>query len=97
MRLLSIQLVSSPSMRGLSFCRYSLASRAWHALTPLSSLITSSNNGYDGSMMNGLQTLPQWKDYFHAPSGSMLGLLNAIQVYSLLDLTMQHISDLFVA
>jgi len=30
--------------------------------------------------MNGLQSLPQWKDYFHDPSDSQLGLLNAIQV-----------------
>ncbi|KAF9493456.1 general substrate transporter [Pleurotus eryngii] len=42
-------------------------------------LITSSTNGYDGSMMNGLQSLPQWRDYFNSPSGGMLGLLNAIQ------------------
>ena len=42
-------------------------------------LITSSTNGYDGSMMNGLQSLSQWEDAFHKPSGGMLGLLNAIQ------------------
>lgn len=42
-------------------------------------LITSSTNGYDGSMMNGLQSLPQWRDYFNSPHGSQLGLLNAIQ------------------
>ncbi|KAG8929598.1 hypothetical protein FRC03_006385 [Tulasnella sp. 419] len=42
-------------------------------------LITSSTNGYDGSMMNGLQTLDQWKSAFNYPKGSMLGLLNAIQ------------------
>ncbi|KIK54176.1 hypothetical protein GYMLUDRAFT_48970 [Collybiopsis luxurians FD-317 M1] len=42
-------------------------------------LITSSTNGYDGSMMNGLQSLDQWKDYFNHPSDSELGLLNAIQ------------------
>lgn len=42
-------------------------------------LITSSTNGYDGSMMNGLQSLPQWQGYFNNPSNSMLGLLNAIQ------------------
>jgi hypothetical protein len=45
-----------------------------------SSLITSSTNGYDGSMMNGLQSLPQWTGYFDNPSGGRLGLLNAIQV-----------------
>lgn len=42
-------------------------------------LITSSTNGYDGSMMNGLQSLTQWTDYFNHPSGGRLGLLNAIQ------------------
>ncbi|KAJ7599032.1 hexose transporter, partial [Mycena floridula] len=42
-------------------------------------LITSSTNGFDGSMMNGLQSLPQWRDYFHSPHGGQLGLLNAIQ------------------
>ncbi|KAG8875075.1 hypothetical protein FRB97_005409 [Tulasnella sp. 331] len=42
-------------------------------------LITSSTNGYDGSMMNGLQTLTQWKSAFNNPTGSMLGLLNCIQ------------------
>lgn len=45
-----------------------------------SSLITSSTNGFDGSMMNGLQSLNQWKEAFNNPSNSMLGLLNAIQV-----------------
>jgi len=42
-------------------------------------LITSSTNGYDGSMMNGLQTLPQWESAFNYPTGGKLGLLNAIQ------------------
>jgi hypothetical protein len=30
--------------------------------------------------MNGLQSLTQWQEAFNHPSGSMLGLLNAIQV-----------------
>nr|AAT91253.1 hexose transporter [Paxillus involutus] len=42
-------------------------------------LITSSTNGYDGSMMNGLQSLPQWESAFGYPTGGKLGLLNAIQ------------------
>ncbi|KAJ7866427.1 hypothetical protein B0H14DRAFT_3593938 [Mycena olivaceomarginata] len=42
-------------------------------------LITSSTNGYDGSMMNGLQSLPQWEGYFDHPTKGKLGLLNAIQ------------------
>ncbi|KAI0744334.1 general substrate transporter [Daedaleopsis nitida] len=42
-------------------------------------LITSSTNGYDGSMMNGLQSLPQWNMAFNYPNGPKLGLLSAIQ------------------
>ncbi|KAF8893626.1 general substrate transporter [Infundibulicybe gibba] len=42
-------------------------------------LITSSTNGYDGSMMNGLQSLTQWNEAFQHPTGGKLGLLNAIQ------------------
>jgi hypothetical protein len=53
---------------------------AWIALL----LITSSTNGYDGSMMNGLQALDQWKNAFGNPQGSKLGLLNAIQVGSIM-------------
>ncbi|KAN0122334.1 Sugar transporter domain containing protein [Hyaloscypha variabilis] len=41
-------------------------------------VLTSATNGYDGSMMNGLQSLPQWKHYYHNPSPSQLGLLNCI-------------------
>ncbi|KAH7912200.1 hexose transporter [Hygrophoropsis aurantiaca] len=52
-----------------------IALNAWIVLL----LITSSTNGYDGSMMNGLQTLPQWSIPFGSPSGGKLGLLNAIQ------------------
>jgi MFS family permease len=41
-------------------------------------VLTSATNGYDGSMMNGLQTLPYWESYFNNPHGSLLGLLNCI-------------------
>ncbi|CAG8951282.1 hypothetical protein HYFRA_00008031 [Hymenoscyphus fraxineus] len=41
-------------------------------------VLTSATNGYDSSMMNGLQTLEQWRDYYHQPSPSQLGLLNSI-------------------
>lgn len=37
-----------------------------------------SNNGV-GSLMNGLQSLPQWKSYFNQPQGALLGLVNAAQ------------------
>ncbi|KAI0654387.1 hexose transporter [Cubamyces menziesii] len=42
-------------------------------------LITASTNGYDGSLMNSLQSMGQWTDFFHNPQGGTLGLLNAIQ------------------
>ncbi|KAL4799951.1 general substrate transporter [Aspergillus venezuelensis] len=38
----------------------------------------STINGYDGSLLNGLQTMPPWRDYFGNPTGSDLGLLTAI-------------------
>ena len=45
-----------------------------------SRLITSSTNGFDGSLMNSLQSMNQWKSFFNNPQGGTLGLLNAIQV-----------------
>ncbi|KAJ7238297.1 hypothetical protein B0H12DRAFT_1237971 [Mycena haematopus] len=42
-------------------------------------LVTSTANGYDGSMVNGLQSLPQWESYFNFPTKGKLGLLGAIQ------------------
>ncbi|KAH7001013.1 sugar transporter [Ilyonectria destructans] len=39
-------------------------------------------NGYDGSMMNGLQALPQWHDFMDNPKGAWLGFINAIQALS---------------
>ncbi|KAJ7480931.1 hexose transporter [Mycena latifolia] len=42
-------------------------------------LITSSTKGYNATMINGLQLLTQWTDYFHSPTKGKLGLLNAIQ------------------
>ncbi|KAF8131328.1 hexose transporter [Mycena galopus ATCC 62051] len=42
-------------------------------------LVTSTASGYDGSMVNGLQSLPQWEEYFGFPTKGKLGLLGAIQ------------------
>ncbi|KAJ3528956.1 hypothetical protein NMY22_g9196 [Coprinellus aureogranulatus] len=52
-----------------------IALNAWILLL----LIHFLHNGYDGSMMNGLQSVDQWRIYFNNPSGGKLGLLNAIQ------------------
>jgi len=67
-------------MHGLSSCApYVVNDDLLVYLLIFFSLITSSTNGYDGSMMNGLQSLTQWTGYFNNPSGGRLGLLNAIQ------------------
>lgn len=39
----------------------------------------STINGYDGSLLNGLQTMDSWQQYFGNPSGARLGLFTAIQ------------------
>ncbi|KAF5673669.1 lactose permease [Fusarium circinatum] len=41
-------------------------------------LLSSSAVGYDGSMMNGLQTLPQWRNFFNHPPPPLLGAINAV-------------------
>ncbi|KAF4984050.1 hypothetical protein FZEAL_663 [Fusarium zealandicum] len=41
-------------------------------------LVSSGAIGYDGSMMNGLQTLPQWREYFGNPQGATLGAMNSV-------------------
>ncbi|KAJ5292305.1 uncharacterized protein N7443_008258 [Penicillium atrosanguineum] len=42
-------------------------------------LLSSAVAGYDGSLMNGLQSIAEWKEYFGNPSGSLLGVVNAAQ------------------
>ena len=33
--------------------------------------------GYDASLMNGLQAIPEWQEYFNHPSGNILGFISA--------------------
>jgi hypothetical protein len=35
-------------------------------------------NGYDGSMMNGLQSLDLWEEYFGHPQGGLLGVSHVV-------------------
>lgn len=56
---------TDPSLRRTYFCLMMV-------------VLTSATNGYDGSMMNGLQTLQPWQDYFNHPAKSRLGILTAI-------------------
>ncbi|KAF4775974.1 hypothetical protein HER10_EVM0002342 [Colletotrichum scovillei] len=41
-------------------------------------MLCATINGYDGSLLNGLQTIENWRTYFNHPSGSTLGLFTAI-------------------
>jgi hypothetical protein len=41
-------------------------------------LLSSTTMGFDGSMMNGLQSLDTWFTYFGSPNGTWLGLMNAV-------------------
>ncbi|KAJ5172134.1 Major facilitator superfamily domain general substrate transporter [Penicillium capsulatum] len=44
----------------------------------VSLVMYSSANGYDGSLMNGLEALNQWKTFMDNPAGAWLGWINAI-------------------
>ncbi|KAH8883237.1 putative hexose transporter [Thozetella sp. PMI_491] len=41
-------------------------------------IATNTANGFDNSMMNGLQALSYWQPYFDHPTGSILGLFNCV-------------------
>ncbi|KAH6715170.1 general substrate transporter [Leptodontidium sp. MPI-SDFR-AT-0119] len=41
-------------------------------------LISAAALGFDGAMMNGLQSLPQWRSTFGKPEGALLGFMNAV-------------------
>lgn len=44
-------------------------------LSLLCALLANAVNGYDGSVLSGLQSLPTWVDYFDHPHGAGLGVL----------------------
>ncbi|KFZ14142.1 hypothetical protein V501_03400 [Pseudogymnoascus sp. VKM F-4519 (FW-2642)] len=44
----------------------------------LVALFSSATVGFDGAMMNGLQTLEQWRNYFNHPQSALLGTINAV-------------------
>ena len=45
-------------------------------------MLLSAANGYDGSMMTGLQSLEQWQTFMGHPTGAWLGFIIAIQSLS---------------
>ncbi|CEO58925.1 Putative Hexose transporter protein [Penicillium brasilianum] len=46
-------------------------------LTLWAAMITSATNGYDGSLMNGLEAMDSWNESYNHPTGGTLGLLAA--------------------
>lgn len=51
--------------------------RALYMLLVPTCLAIESTSGFDSSMMNGLQSLQFWQDYFGEPKGATLGILTA--------------------
>jgi hypothetical protein len=47
-------------------------------MNTLTDSLKASANGYDGSLMNGLQALPRWNEFMKQPAGAWLGFINAI-------------------
>lgn len=54
-----------PNLRRLYFC-----------LVP-AVLGVEMTSGYDGSILNGLQAVETWNNYFNNPSGAILGIITA--------------------
>lgn len=44
-------------------------------------LMTSTINGYDSSVLNGIQIMPEWLDFFHNPSDKTRGMMVAAQTF----------------
>ncbi|KEZ42102.1 hypothetical protein SAPIO_CDS6339 [Scedosporium apiospermum] len=59
--------------------------------------LASTTTGYDGSLLNGLQTMEPWQEYFDHPDGSRLGLFTAIMNIGAASalLFSSYIADLF--
>ena len=43
-------------------------------------MITATMNGFDSSLVNGLQIIPSWQDYYKNPSGRVLGVFDVFLV-----------------
>ncbi|KAM0324848.1 hypothetical protein ACHAQA_007814 [Verticillium albo-atrum] len=56
----------------------SAARRRLYFLLFPAAVVSYATSGYDGSMMNSLQTVSYWDDFFGNPRGAMLGLMSAI-------------------
>ncbi|EHY52204.1 Lactose permease [Exophiala dermatitidis] len=50
--------------------------RLYFCLVP-AALGVEMTSGYDGSVLNGLQAVQPWQDYFNTPNGALLGVMTA--------------------
>lgn len=57
---------------------HSAARRRLYFLLFPACVVSYATSGYDGSMMNSLQTVSYWDDFFGQPRGAQLGLMSAI-------------------
>ncbi|TPX14675.1 uncharacterized protein E0L32_005070 [Thyridium curvatum] len=48
-----------------------------YALLVPACLVVSATNGYDASVLTGLQGVAEWKRQFHSPTGALLGITSA--------------------
>ncbi|KAH8547680.1 general substrate transporter [Umbelopsis sp. PMI_123] len=60
----------------------------------LAGIMWSTASGFDGSLFNGMQALPQWKNYFGNPTGNALSMSSVPQVVA--NLIATALSYLFV-
>ncbi|KAF8517338.1 hypothetical protein JB92DRAFT_3095429 [Gautieria morchelliformis] len=74
-RLTYASVVNVPGAKPWYYQRQRLVLNAYIVMLLLSNFA----DGYDGSMMNGLQSLTQWEEAFNFPRGSKLALLAIIQ------------------
>ncbi|KAJ5198249.1 hexose transporter protein [Penicillium cinerascens] len=66
-------------------------------LTLWAAMITSATNGYDGSLMNGLEAMSSWNRSYNNPSGGTLGLLAAaMSIGSMLSIpVVPYVADIY--
>ncbi|KAJ1331980.1 hexose transporter-like protein [Microdochium nivale] len=84
-RRLQSELPAKPSKGCFYFAGREFQRRPWWRMRNLRRLyffilvliLSNTANGFDGSMMNGLQSLSYWQEFFNYPKGAILGLFNA--------------------
>ncbi|RDW63610.1 hypothetical protein BP6252_11155 [Coleophoma cylindrospora] len=69
--------ISQLAKESLPWYKVASRRRLYFILFP-GAIVSYMTSGYDGSMMNSLQTVSYWDDYFGKPRGSKLGLISAI-------------------